>query len=192
VRCLLYRRTYESRIPVQRVSNARPTFAAATTHARCSSTPLLFFAAPERPRARFSSLDVRMHRSNRALRSDHSNPHVAIDFYTAINATRPGGAIVADDTSALFKTVLRMWHLHTARGDIAAPRCAFPMRKQSTGLRSFCAGTRASDGRSLAKDWYREEQRKNNTFRHFSSGGYDWRAAWRYHVSQLKNATEEY
>ena len=55
VRCLLYRRTYESRIPVQRVSNARPTFAAATTHARCSSTPLLFFAAPERPRARLTS-----------------------------------------------------------------------------------------------------------------------------------------
>ena len=134
------------------------------------------------------SLDVASF-SNRVLASDHSNPHVTIDFYTAINATRPGGTIVADDTSALFKTVLKMWHFHTVRGDISAPQCAFPMRKQSTGLRSFCVGTRASDGRSLVRDWYRDEQRKNNTF---FLKKYDWRAAWRYHVSLLKNATKEY
>ena len=120
--------------------------------------------------------------------ADHSNPHVLIDFYTAINSTRPGGTIVADDTSALFKTVLKVWHFHTARGDISEPRCAFPMRKQSTGLRSFCAGVRAPDGRSLTRDWYRDELRKNNTF----LSEYDWRAAWRYHVASLTSATKEY
>ena len=121
----------------------------------------------------------------------HSNPHVQIDFTTAINATRPGGMIMADDTSALFKTVLKMWLFHTARGDIIHPRCAYPVRKQSIGLRSFCFGVRApSASHTLSREWYRDEQRKNGTWARWLRS-YDPKAAWRYHVARLANATAQ-
>ena len=113
------------------------------------------------------------------------------DFYTAINATRPGGVIIADDTSALFKSVLKMWHFHTARGHIVEPRCAYPVRKQSIGLRSFCVGVRAPDGRTLSPDYLREEQHKNTSWGRWY-GVYDHKAAWKRHVAQLANATRLY
>ena len=122
----------------------------------------------------------------------HSNPHVVYDFYTAINATRPGGIIMADDTSALFKTVLKLWHFHTARGDIVQPRCAFPVRRQSIGLRSFCVGVRAPDGRRYSgrQDWSREDPRDrvNGSWARWYAA-YDPKSAWAIHVDQLRNTS---
>ena len=117
----------------------------------------------------------------------HSNPQVFWDFYTAINATRPGGLIMADDTTAQFKTVLKMWQIHAARGDIVEPRCAYPIRNNQIGLRSFCVAERAPNpAHRLSMHWVNEAAWKQ----HYHQ--FDWKRAWRFHLEQLKNATRLY
>lgn len=122
----------------------------------------------------------------------HSNPQVYWDFHTAVNATRPGGLIMADDTTALFKTVLKMWQMHTARGDLVEPRCAYPVRNNKIGLRSFCVAERApSPAHRVPKDWPRQLTTNGVSWKDYITT-FDWKAAWKFHVQMIKNATRVY
>ena len=133
----------------------------------------------------------------------HNNPWVLVDLITAIASTRPGGKIMVDDATALWKTVIKMWHLHTSSGDIVRPRCALPTYasgedgQPSSGglawLRGFCEGERPPASHPFSVNWFREESAtspKGQRVQFLTD--YPVRAAWRWHVSRLKEAAVVY
>jgi len=92
---------------------------------------------------------------------NHQNPTVAIDFANAMRATRSGGLVMADDTTARFADVLSEWTALVRRGLLTSPTCQSYTLPRPAGLKGFCWGERTARPADDARG--RRRQRPSRT-----------------------------